>query len=182
MSLGRTTAACHGASGGATRRHERRRHDAPPNDGPYGQARSSRRRTKATSLDGPPGASSWPSSNQRRVSAAYYQRLPLAVGAPAGRPACRSESRVDHKPPGRKDAACDPLDSHPCYRAKRGAASGQESIEVTHQVFSWLFVFFVFLRETSCRRVVTASVPRASAAFVDKRLSAEVARPGGRDP
>jgi hypothetical protein len=28
-------------------------------------------------------------------------------------------------------ATCDPIDPHSCHRAKRGAASGRQSVEVT---------------------------------------------------
>jgi len=86
---------------------------------------------------------------------------PVSARRPAGRRG-RSESRANRKRRFVAVAVCDSLDSHSCHRAKRGAASGQECVEVTDTVFSWLFVFFVtfVIFVTLVRRRVVVSWQR----------------------
>ena len=74
---------------------------------------------------------------------------------------------MDHKPPGRQTRLV--IHSTLTPATARSAAPPAGRIRRCYFVISYV--------ASSCRRVVTASVPTASAAYVDKRLSAEVTHP-----
>ena len=71
------------------------------------------------------------------VRATGHVSTALPVGGdagPAGR-RCRSEGRGGSQVASGAVATCDPPDPRSCHRAKRGAANGQQSVEVTHKGF-----------------------------------------------
>ena len=158
----------------------------PRNNGPYGptrRTRSSRRGTKATGHGRPLG--------QVRPAfqhAASNYHLRNINGSPrwrrAGRQAGVAGVSIERIANGLSDerAVCDPLDTHSCHRAKRGAASGQEPVEETPEGFlrgsSCASCFFVRRRVvlSSCRGSVSSNSQRSDR---DNRLPCEVTRPGG---
>ena len=137
-----TTAACHGAFGAKPPAAARRRRDddttCPAGTRPTGKHKEHEDHEEARRQPATKAARASSSCFQPPAVLWSYQTIngspPLAARRPAGR-RCRRESRANRKRPQRRTAACDSLDSHVCHRAKRGAASGQQSGEVTHKVF-----------------------------------------------
>ena len=142
------TAACHGAFGAeppAAAQYDdttTRRHDALRNN--WGHGRNTQHRCEFRNLR-------QPCDETMSLLSTALPRCRRA-GRPAGVAGVRVE-RIGSGQSEAHEAVCDPFNSHSCRRAKRGAASGQNPSSDQHVV-------------SSCRRVVAASVPIASAAFV----------------
>ena len=182
----RTPAACHSAFGAkppAAARHDDATTRRAPQGRAYGQTRRITKATKSTKarprkrLGQVLGASSQLPASLSACTKTINGSPPLAARRPwqagvAGVRVGRITSGHSDEP-----AVCNSLDSHSCHRAKRGAASGQKSVEVTHKAFlvalRALGVSLLNVVSSRRRRVVAASVPKASAASVDKQLSQE---------
>ena len=182
QSHGRTTAACHGASGGATRRHdETTTRRFPPMTGPTGKHEAGTKRHEGNQPRRTAGGKFvGPSSKQSRISPATLSTaLPRCrrAGRQAGVAGVRIESS---QAAGRRGAACD--STRLSLLLPRGARRRQRTGTRRSDSRG-------FLRGSSCsscffvrRRVVVSSCrdgvsSTASAAFLDKRLPAEVTRP-----